>query len=211
MTYKKQVEKLKDECQNLEEDRRVLLNLSSALISFFETSVTPKSKQIAKKNGCHYFIPSSILDSIYWLKLVKQHLKKKDILEPKFLDAGCGIGNIILLANQLGFDADGIEIDNRNLRIGKAIASRQNYWSLNGIKITKGNILTFKHYSKYDVIYFYCPLSDHVKEVEFENKITDEIKVGAVIIARLAGYAFHDDKRFLRVKENYPIWVKTNG
>jgi 2-polyprenyl-3-methyl-5-hydroxy-6-metoxy-1,4-benzoquinol methylase len=211
MTYKKQLQVLQEKYNKLKEDRQLLLTYSNEFIHFFETSITPQGREAAHKGGCYHFIPSSISGVISNLKLVKKYLDGKNVSEAKFIDAGCGIGNVTLLANLFGFAADGVEIDARNVRIAKAITKHRSWYSIYSSKIIKGDILTFKHYSKYDVIYFYCPLSDCEKQIHFEKKVADEAKVGAVIIGVLSRSAFEDNKQLKRIKDGYPIWVKTDG
>lgn len=87
----------------------------------------------------------------------------------KLLDLGCGVGNVLKFANNIGFKTKGIEKDKR------FISSLTNYDHL--IK----NILDVdpREYNKYDVIYSYNSVM--AGNEDFLNSVIDNMKVGAYL------------------------------
>ena len=134
----------------------------------------------------------TIVDELKWKKII-QKPTGNIYYEPniiKFLDVGCGIGNILLIAKTLFtakyqlpmnsnkriyFYTDGIEHDGR-----LGILARDA--KAGGIEIM--DALQFKDYSKYDIIHYYRPIKETKLMTELENKIETEAKKGAIIIAR---------------------------
>jgi len=97
---------------------------------------------------------------------------------PKFLDCGCGVGNVVMMAHFAGFDAYGIEYDPVTLQRGKRLFKQ---FRVDPKKLFRGDILEYPNYADYDVIYGYCPMCDNKKEQAFENKVSLDMKIGAVL------------------------------
>lgn len=155
------------------------------------------SSAIHRKNKSYPFIPYGTRTA------VAQIMKAYDVLDSarrpntysvyKFLDAGCGIGNTMLLARKIGLDAYGLEIDPTILRFAKEIGICPN-------NIIKQNILTYKSYGKYDIIYFYRPIKNGAKQTKFEKHVKDQMKQGAILIPNLmADQRLETDTRFKKV------------
>lgn len=89
----------------------------------------------------------------------------------RFLDVGCGIGTKVLLAKAF-FDSHGIEIEDRSVGVAQIIGADN---------VIKGDCLTYDKYDEFDFLYFFRPIRDFDKEAEFENRIHDQMKPGAVI------------------------------
>jgi SAM-dependent methyltransferase len=117
----------------------------------------------------------------------------------KFLDAGCGCGNVLLIAraasltdkyNGIEFDKDNVEKANRMFVNNKE----------NTFKIINGDILQFDKYHEYDIIYFYRPFSNSKSQILFERKVRDEMKVGAILLPYyLEDVTINIDKRFKKL------------
>jgi SAM-dependent methyltransferase len=160
---------------------------------------------IQKKNGSYQFVPFPTRSVI--TQLIKAYdtlyLSNIDSFYPfyKFLDAGCGIGNIMLLANQIGFISYGLEID----------PTTTNFAMKRGIefdRIIKQNILTYKCYNEYDVIYFYRPIIDDKKQTKFENRVKDQMKLGAILIPVLqVNKSVKNDKRFKTISVENGVYI----
>lgn len=163
-----------------------ILSMSfSAIISEIRIDVGQKYKNryksaIHKRNKSHPFIP-------YTPKVaVEQLLIAFDLLangkpwnvhsKKKFLDAGCGIGNIMLLAQKVGFVPYGLEIDPTLIKAAKKVDRQISH------HIVRQNIMTYKKYDEYDVIYYFCPFDCHEKEQKFEKRVEDQMKIGAILI-----------------------------
>lgn len=152
---------------------------------------------VHRKNKSYPFIP------FHTKTAVAQIMKAYNVLTStrrpntyptyKFLDAGCGIGNIMLLASKIGFTVYGLEIDPTIIRFAREIGLYSN-------NIIKQNILTYRSYSKYDVIYFYRPIVDEVKQAKFEKRVKDQMKQGAILIPNLmADQSIKTDPRFEKI------------
>lgn len=99
----------------------------------------------------------------------------------KFLDAGCGVGFVNLLASYHGFDSYGIDIDYDYLKKARKLNHEFDYDKKHFLK---RDILKFKDYSKFDVIYYFCPLFFNTEaQIKFERKVEKEMKKGAYLIA----------------------------
>lgn len=87
----------------------------------------------------------------------------------RFLDVGCGLGNKVWLAQTIGFDAHGIEINQRYADIaGECVGTN---------RIVCHDGITFPDYDQYDVIYFYNPMPSD----ELETAIITNAKKDAII------------------------------
>ena len=131
-----------------------------------------------KSNKDHYcFIPTRNVENIVRaLRYLKTH---SDISRyPKFLDCGCGIGNIMMLAEKLGFKPYGIEYEKENVALARTLLRG----IINNRQIIHDDILKYKHYNRYDVIYYFEPLQNHEKRREFADKIAKGAKRGAFVI-----------------------------
>jgi len=93
----------------------------------------------------------------------------------QFIDCGCGVGNILLLARETaGYRTTGLEYEPEMVKIAKLLTPDST--------ILHQDILTYEDYKLYDVIYYHCPLSDKDKTNRFLDKICKDMKVGAVIV-----------------------------
>lgn len=131
---------------------------------------------IQDKHSSYPFIPKSVHVVLPQLIYAYDYLRKKyDRHNFSFLDAGCGFGNIMMLAGGIGFDVCGLEFDPVTIEFA---ASINPYWK----EIRQQDILTYNGYGKFDVIYYYCPFCCR-KETEFEKRVENQMKVGAILIA----------------------------
>jgi len=142
-----------------------------------------------RKKGHYHFIQRPVDHVIRLLQAARAYFSKigadnysihnPDGKKPMFLDAGCGVGNIVMLAHAVGFDAYGIEYDLKTLNRGKKLFEQ---FRLDPGRLMKGDILEFNNYHIYDVIYTYCPMVNHKLEQQFEDKARREAKKGAIFI-----------------------------
>ena len=154
---------------------------------------TRYTSAIHKRNKSHPFIPYTPKVAVEQLLTAFDFLvNEKNIYNKKhFLDAGCGIGNIMLLAKKVGFISHGLEIDPALIRMAKKINSDVS------CNIIKQNIMTYKNYDEYDVIYYFCPFACHKKQAKFEERVEDQMKIGALLIANYKqSNRIDKDKRF---------------
>ena len=170
---------------------------------YFKETVAPYSHKGGREfNNDHYpFIPSnSILETVAVLDSLLLSIKRATKTEyvPKFIDCGCGVGNIVLLAKELGYSSHGIEYDCKTYNIAKKLVPPD-------CRIIRGDITKFESYENYDVIYFYVPISNGHKMDTFVRKVVDEAKIGSYVLSY--GYS----SRILCSKKFKPVPTKIVG
>lgn len=120
---------------------------------------------------------------------------------PRFLDVGCGIGNVLLIAEQFGFDVYGIEKDEYPFQIANRLIGEK--------RIIQADIWSYESYGEYDVIYYYRPFSGREPQLRFEKLIEETMKTGALLIANHKNSeAIDQDNRFEKLSPSLPIWRK---
>ncbi|MCP3685093.1 MAG: class I SAM-dependent methyltransferase [bacterium] len=92
----------------------------------------------------------------------------------RFIDAGCGIGIVNLMASYLGYVSHGLELDDRTFNLAQ---------TLFGEKCTfiKGSVVEYD-YGDYDVIYSYRPYRNKRKQDEFVGVVEGSMRVGSLFI-----------------------------
>jgi len=119
----------------------------------------------------------------------------------RFLDVGCGIGNVLLFAEQFGFETYGIEKDEYPFQIAAKLIGED--------RIAQADIWSYDGYGEYEVIYYYRPFSGREQQLRFERLIEDTMKAGGILIANHKNSAAIDlDKRFEKLSPSLPIWRK---
>jgi 2-polyprenyl-3-methyl-5-hydroxy-6-metoxy-1,4-benzoquinol methylase len=143
------------------------------------------------KKGEYFYIPLSMDTFLSQLDFAITILDSRpgaaSSVNPKFIDVGCGIGTKLVTAAQRGFDVYGVELDPRYVKIATRllkVTSDEGYIRRFDYKVFQSNAMRHD-YSNYDVIYFYCPFSDHVKEKKLEERIVTQAKPGTIILANL--------------------------
>ncbi len=198
--------KLETENQDLKKDFYCMVGVAEDFIRIAHPYTYQEARDLSSKKGYFPFIPHS-LSSV--LRLLKEAEKVSREAQGKsysslFLDAGCGVGNIMRLAQAMGYIAHGVERCRKNVKIARRAVSARVETGRGFANITKvfcGDLFNFKHYGKYDVIYYFCPMSKHDIEVEFEHLVEDGMKVGAVLAAcSKSDGKIRDDKRFRYVR-----------
>ncbi len=168
-----------------------------------------EASNLSSRRGYFPFIPHSLPSVLRLLKTAEKASREAqgDSYSRLFLDAGCGVGNIIRLAQGMGYIAHGVEYCQKNVKIARRVVSARvetGHKFSDGTKVFCGDLFNFKHYNKYDVIYYFCPISKHDIEVKFEHLVENGMKVGAVLVAcSKSDGGIRDDKRFRPIKSGY--------
>jgi len=155
------------------------------------------------KDSSYRFIANqSLLD--FYIAL-SQILTGMNMYNVKFLDAGCGIGNILEAAALCGIPGHhitGYDLDQDALNEGKRYFKANNHCidGADSINLIKQDILT-ADYSKFDIIYYYHPFSDRDLERKFEEHIEDTIWIGAyIMLPRMkSSKRIDEDERFKKI------------
>lgn len=157
------------------------------------------------RQGSYHYIPMPsqyILIEFLALKewIRKQSTLKKPLIKRKcrFLDAGSGIGNILLLADaaNLSTQYTGIEFNKPTLELSKKILGH----SKERFKLILGDIITYKDYNNFDIVYYYCPFHNPLLGIYFEELLEDKISPGTILAYHLKqSHEIHKDNRFTRI------------
>lgn len=160
------------------------------------------------------YIPENSHRVLKAIKLSCEYLEargkyKEDL---KFIDCGCGIGNVLSTAKFVGLkNLYGIEYDEKTYNIAWAMKEiLKDGWG-NGTKcsVRKGDILNHNGYNKYDIIYYYCPIDDWKLQQKFERKVADTCKKGTIVIGFYSNDTFRKDRRFKQIGDS--VFVKLGG
>jgi SAM-dependent methyltransferase len=104
----------------------------------------------------------------------------------RFLDVGCGAGNKVWIAQALGFEAYGLEINPKYAEIAGECVGTNRILCHDGI--------SFPDYDDYDVIYFYNPMPSS----ELESAILANARKGAIIYHAI-GLQKQPNRAFVRL------------
>lgn len=132
--------------------------------------------------ACYSFIPFHNVGFILDLLKVMQHHNKHHPSRRKlrFLDAGCGPGLKVVIAEAMGCMATGLEISPTLIKKGKELFS----FNRRHPRLRQGDV-RFHDYGEYDIIFFYAPLRSSTQEKIFEKRIWEQCRVGAYVIGRM--------------------------
>lgn len=203
-----------------EEAASILINALDTLIRVQKYPDDRAAGKGAYLEGSFPFIPNSTSRIFREFLLLKEFLKKEkrwsghNASPTKFVDAGCGIGNIMILADAVGLcsKTHGIEYFPETAKTGKTwlgVTKRDSMY--NSFNIYVADIMKFRKYREYDIVYFYCPFSDERLQIMFEERLENNMKIGAVLVPHLKkGQAIRKDKRFKQLeigkKDNSGYW-----
>lgn len=185
---------------------------------YFQRKVGSVPGIYKKSNEDHYcFIPSiQVTKIIGALDEVKEHIRRKSLpycVQPlKFLDCGCGIGNIMLIARAVGYEVYGIEYEKATCKIARDLTwedttpRRQK----KNDAIIHGDITEFEHYADYDVIYYYTPIKNSDKREYFLKKLSNDAKIGGIILSYGSSNYFECSKRFKTLSKAFDAYEKVS-
>lgn len=188
-------------------EAHVLARACHSYIEFITkiTKINTEGYKLRDDTSCFGFIPyDTSITLIKNLKKLRKRLYKEKgyYPPPKFIDIGCGIGNIVLLAAGAGYDSAGLEYNLKTYRIAKKICE----WCRN-VEIIKGDMKNFNRYHEYDVLYYYQPMKTYKEMVKFSIELAKQMKPGAFVIAHGTSEGFKVSKDFYRVGQSV-IWRK---
>lgn len=144
----------------------------------------------------------SLFDNLY-------NLRYDSPFPPKFLDVGCGIGARISLAQVLGFEGYGLEINPTYYKV-----------AIHRLRLPKNRIFNvdaraFDNYKMFNIIYFYCPMADHRLQLELEEAVYQGAREGAILIQCLKQNHERDKEPLLHrlsmniyLKSSDPVLIK---
>lgn len=185
------------------EENDIFFNVINRFVGFYSRDA---AKETRNDTGCEYpFVAMDTRQIFAQMDFVSAFLglDRENSLppQPRLLDVGCGIGNVLLIAEQFGFEVYGFEKDEYPFRVAAKLIGEE--------RITQADIWTYQGYGEYEVIYYYRPFSGRIQQLRFEKLIEDTMKKGAILIANHKNSdAIAQDRRFERLSPTLPIWRK---
>lgn len=194
---------VEEDLSEFDEEREIFFNIINRYLGFYTREAHRITQNTTSQE--YPFIAMDTRQVFEQISFVKKYLEEQHgpIKDGQFsfVDVGCGTGNILLIAEQFLFDVYGLEKDEFPVSIAKGL--------IGDGKIFQEDIRTHSEYGKYDVIYYFCPLSLGEQQRTLENFIEDAMKPGAILIAnQKRSDAIENDTRFTRLHDKYQIWEK---
>ena len=186
-----------------EEHSDIFFNIINRFVGFYSRDA---ARNTCNDKDCEYpFVAMDTRQVFAQLAFAARYLNldPEAVPEPplRLLDVGCGIGNVLLIAEQFGFDVYGIEKDEYSFPIAAKLIGED--------RIAQADIWAYEGYNEYDVIYYYRPFSGREQQLRFEKLIEDSMKTGGILIANHKNSeAIAQDSRFKRLSPSLPIWQK---
>lgn len=193
---------MKPHCLNeREEELDVFFGIINRFIGYF----TRDAIQATQNDTSHEypFVPMDTRQAYAQISLARDLLRSQKKMRPgvTFMDVGCGIGNVLLMAELMDFTVYGIEKDEYPYKIAKKLLSEA--------CVAQDDIWQFDRFADFDVIYYFRPFAEKKLQLRFEKLIEDTLKPGGILIAnRKMDLDIDQDPRFRRLTEQWPVWQK---
>ncbi|MBU4260742.1 MAG: class I SAM-dependent methyltransferase [Proteobacteria bacterium] len=202
MTFQQQEQQMDfPELTEEEEIRDIFFGIINRFIGFY----TRDSQKYSKNDTANEypFVPMDTRQLFDQLRFAAKYLKEYAPQKTPFtlLDIGCGIGNVMLFAEQMEFDVFGFEKDEYPLQIARKLMGSD--------RAIQGDLWQYDDYVRFDVIYYFRPLANGDDERRFERMIEDRMRTGSLLIAnRKMSEDIFADSRFEKLSDNLPVWRK---
>jgi 2-polyprenyl-3-methyl-5-hydroxy-6-metoxy-1,4-benzoquinol methylase len=179
-----------------EEELDVFFGIINRFIGYFTRD---SIQHTANDTTTEYpFVPMDTRQAYDQVKLAHSLVSLKN---PTFIDVGCGIGNIMLMAELMGFQAYGIEKDPYPFEIAKKLMGHES--------VSQDDIWEFERFAEFDVIYYFRPFSEKSLQEKFEKLMEEQLRPGGILIAnRKMNMDIDDNPDFTRIDEMMPVWQK---
>lgn len=190
------------------------MNMLDAIFKSYSDEHKKRFYKLSDERVHYPFIPQSSGLIVQYFTFLNDYIKEIDEFDSngvsrhlKFLDVGCGVGNVVLYAHNLfrwPSLAYGIERDKKLSMIARQFINPgyDNY-------IFHMDAFKFKNYNKFDIIYYYCPIDNVELQKKLELLIEKEMKVGAYLIPFLKqDKTFTTNGVFKRIDKDYDIFEK---
>ncbi|MEE4165197.1 MAG: class I SAM-dependent methyltransferase, partial [Desulfocapsaceae bacterium] len=170
-------------------------------IGYFTRQAVPRSSNDITSE--YPFVAMDTRQAYVQIYLARHHLLEGQTPRSplRFLDIGCGIGNILLLAELMDFDVFGIEKDSASLSIAVELVGEKS--------VGREDIWNYSNIQDFDVVYYFRPFCEKTRQLAFEQHIEDSLKPGAVLIAnRKMSGDIDNDPRYSRLSTEWPVWFR---
>lgn len=186
--------------EQAEEERDVLFGIINRFIGYFTSDSQRQSQNDPEAE--YPFVPMDTRQVYEQLKFVRAYLTGSAGERPHtFLDIGCGIGNVLLIAELFEFTVSGLEKDPYPCAIARKLIGAE--------RVTEEDIWDYENYGLFEVIYYFRPFHHGMTQRRFERFIEDQLRPGGILIAnRKMSNDIEGDPRFMRLNQTMPIWRK---
>lgn len=187
-----------------EDEQDIFFNIINRFIGYFSRNAQRESQN--DPAGEYPFVAMDTRQVYEQLRFVAGYLAEKktqtENWPPTFIDIGCGIGNVMLIAEQFGFDVFGLEKDPYPAAIAAQLFSAD--------RVFQSDIFAFPDYARFDVIYYFRPFSQARMQSRFELTIETSMKPGAILIANhtMDKNAYNGRSDFKSISSLLPIWER---
>ena len=188
---------MKPHCLNdQEEERDVFFGVINRFIGYFTRD---SIHHTANDTTLEYpFVPMDTRQAYDQIKLAQRLVLTP---KPTFMDVGCGIGNVMLMAELMDFEVYGIEKDEYPFKIAQKLMGKE--------LVAQDDIWAFDRFDQFDVIYYFRPFSEKSLQYKFEALMEEKLKSGGILIAnRKMNMDIDENPKFKRIDEMMPVWVK---
>ncbi|MFH7326277.1 class I SAM-dependent methyltransferase [Desulfurivibrio sp. C05AmB] len=195
-----------DHCRNTEDELsrcEVFINVSNRFVGLLGNEASRASRNDTSRE--YPFVAMDSRQVFRQLALVRRHLGLSDATPageaPALLDVGCGIGNVMLLAEQMGFDVYGLEKDPHPCAIARRLFGPE--------RVSAADIWEYRDYRLFPVIYYFRPFAERDLQLRFEKMIEERLQPGGILIANHKNSEqIAADPRFTRLDHELPVWLK---
>lgn len=185
-----------------EEEQDILFGVINRFIGYFTRQSVPNTTNDTASE--YPFVAMDTRQAYEQIRMARRYLREQG--PPgrsfKFIDIGCGIGNILLLAEMMEFEVFGIEKDTSSLAIARDLVGEPS--------VSQEDIWNYTKLNEFDVVYYFRPFCEKTYQLKFEQRIEDNLKPGAILIAnRKMSRGIDEDPRYQRLSQNWPVWCRT--
>ena len=184
-----------------QEEQDILFGVINRFIGYFTRYTVPLTTNDTTSE--YPFVAMDTRQAYEQIQIAKKHLEGVHSADQplSFIDVGCGIGNILLLAELMEFKVFGIEKDVVSLDIASGLVGETS--------VSSEDIWDFERFESFDVIYYFRPFCEKELQTKFELRIENNLKPGGVLIAnRKMDETIDRDERFERLSSEYSIWFR---
>lgn len=184
-----------------EEELDIFFGIINRFIGYFTRDSIRASQNDTRSE--YPFVPMDSRQAYAQISLARDLLRrqKKMAAGASFLDVGCGIGNVLLMAEMMDFKVYGIEKDAYPYTIARKLMGDD--------CVAQDDIWQFGRYHDFDVIYYFRPFAEKKLQTDFERMIEAKLKPGGILIAnRKMDMEIDADPGFRRLEEQWPVWQK---
>ena len=185
----------------LQDERDILFGIINRFTGYFTRDSQRESQNDVETE--YPFVPMDPRQVYAQIKLGRDYLAEHEMsADPyRFIDIGCGIGNVLLVAEQMDFDVWGIEKDEFPFKVAAKLLGSQ--------RVSQTDIWHYDDYATFKVIYYFRPFHDGTLQRKFELFIENQLQPGGILIAnRKMSKDIDDDPRFSRLSDTMPVWIK---